>query len=168
MWRKRWHERNSTWPEKPANQLVISYAYFTMKVTVTIDTLIEVAHGRLTPKQLASVLLFRGVWLFGRYRGSIFILNEREHSEPLGRNERARALFLAEQYEKRTKQPGQRNGALGLVSLAVLRVLVCKFLNRTTGLRNPSTAAIAYWRARARKMIERPTSLSVHLALLQG
>ena len=79
-----------------------------MKVTVTIDTLIEVAHGRLTPKQLASVLLFRGVWLFGRYRGSIFILNEREHSEPLGRNERARALFLAEQYEKRTKQPGQR------------------------------------------------------------
>src|SRR5262245_35457185 len=75
-------------------------------------------------------------------RGARFIADPRQHSTPLDRNARARIIHLAEALERRTKPAGRRNGLLGYVGLAVLRVFVLHFANRTTGLCCPSYAAI--------------------------
>jgi hypothetical protein len=74
-------------------------------------------------------------------RGAIFIANPREHSTPFDRNQRARIMFLAEQLELRSKEPGARCGALGLTGLAVLRALL-RFSNGRDGLCCPSYTAI--------------------------
>jgi len=78
-----------------------------------------------------------------RYRrGSMFVRDPREHSTPLDRNQAARILFLAEQFELKSKAKGCRNGALGLTGLAVLRALLLRFQNRATGLCCPSYIAL--------------------------
>lgn len=70
--------------------------------------------------------------------GAAFVLNVRACSTPLDRNQRARLLFLAERLERATKTAGKRNGVLGYVGLAVLRCLLLRFHNGTTGLCCPS------------------------------
>jgi DNA-binding MarR family transcriptional regulator len=75
-------------------------------------------------------------------RGARFIMDPRQHSRPLDRNERARILTLAEALERRTKPAGGRNGVLGYTGLAVLKSLVCGFLRRSDGLCCPSVKAI--------------------------
>lgn len=75
-------------------------------------------------------------------RGSVFVRDLREHSIPLDRNQAARILFLAERLEVATKAKGRRNGCLGAIGLAVLRVLVLRFQNRSTGICCPSYGAI--------------------------
>ena len=74
-----------------------------------------------------------------RYRrGARFVMDARQHSRPLDRNERARILFLAEALERRTKPAGGRNGVLGYVGLAVLRALLLRFQRRPDGYCAPS------------------------------
>jgi hypothetical protein len=63
-------------------------------------------------------------------RSSVFVLDELAIGRPLDRNDRARILFCAEALERRTKEPGKRNGALGYVGLAILRALLLRFLGR--------------------------------------
>lgn len=75
-------------------------------------------------------------------RGSVFVRDLREHSIPLDRNQAARILYLAERLEVSTKAKGRRNGCLGAIGLAVLRVLLLRFQNRTTGVCCPSYGAI--------------------------
>lgn len=74
-----------------------------------------------------------------RYRrGACFVMNARQHSRPIDRNERARILYLAEQLERRTKPAGGRNGVLGIVGLTILRALLFGFLRPSDGLCCPS------------------------------
>lgn len=47
----------------------------------------------------------------------------------MDRNDRARLMWRAEAYERRTKRRGATIGALGLTGLAIMRVLAFKFLN---------------------------------------
>jgi hypothetical protein len=61
-------------------------------------------------------------------RGSIFVVDELAIGRPLDRNDRARIMFCAEALERRTKEPGKRNGALGHVGLTILRCLLLRFL----------------------------------------
>jgi hypothetical protein len=74
--------------------------------------------------------------------GAQFVADWRIHCRPLDRNERAKIVFLAEALERRTKQPGRRNGLLGYIGLAVLRCLIFGFLNVRTGLCCPGYAAM--------------------------
>jgi hypothetical protein len=60
------------------------------------------------------------------HRGSVFV--PEPIGRPLDRNDRARIIFLAEALERRTKEPGKRNGALGYVGLTILRTLLLRFL----------------------------------------
>lgn len=62
-------------------------------------------------------------------------------STPLDRNARARLIHFAETYERNTKAPGQRMGALGLTGLAVLKALIFTFMGRG-GLTCPSYTAL--------------------------
>jgi hypothetical protein len=78
----------------------------------------------------------------GYRRNAQFILDPRQHSTPLDRNQRARLMFLAEMLELRSKEPGKRCGALGQSGLQVLRVLL-RFANPQNGLCDPSYTAIA-------------------------
>lgn len=74
-----------------------------------------------------------------RYRSNaVFVRDAAALSTPLDRNARAKLLALAEGLERRSKSPGRRNGALGYVGLAVLRVLLLRFANASTGLCCPS------------------------------
>jgi hypothetical protein len=64
-----------------------------------------------------------------KYRGgSVYVLDELAIGRPLDRNDRAKILFCAEAWERRTKEPGRRNGALGYVGLSILRALLFRFL----------------------------------------
>lgn len=60
----------------------------------------------------------------------------------MDRNARVRVMHAIETMERITKQPGCRNGCLGLPAVAILRALMFKFANRTTGLCFPSYDAI--------------------------
>ena len=74
-----------------------------------------------------------------RYRrGARFVMDPRQHSRPLDRNERARILALSEALERRTRPAGARNGVLGYVGLAILRALLLSFLRPSDGLCCPS------------------------------
>jgi hypothetical protein len=55
------------------------------------------------------------------------------HSTPLDRSERARRIFLA-QLERRTKEIGRKNGALGNIGVEVLGAALFRFADRRTGL----------------------------------
>jgi hypothetical protein len=70
-------------------------------------------------------------------RGSVFVLDELAIGRPLDRNDKAKILFCAEALERRTKEPGRRNGALGYVGITILRTLLLRFLGRN-GLCCPS------------------------------
>src|SRR5262245_33551245 len=77
----------------------------------------------------------------GYRRNARFILDPREHSTPLDRNQKARLMYLAERLELRTKAPGKRCGALGQSGLLVLRMLL-RFANGRDGLCCPSYIAL--------------------------
>lgn len=62
---------------------------------------------------------------------------------PLDRNDRARILYLAEAYDRQTRQPRQHGGALKRTGLAVLRALLCRYANLQSGRCDPSAEAIA-------------------------
>jgi hypothetical protein len=82
-------------------------------------SLAEVIAGTGAPKRQAG----------NKYRRySQFVLDELAIGRPLDRNDRARILFCAEALERRTKEPGKRNGALGYVGLTILRALLLRFL----------------------------------------
>jgi hypothetical protein len=92
-------------------------------------SLAEVMAGTGAPKRQAG----------NRYRkDSIFVADELAIGRPLDRNDRARILFCAEALERRTKEPGRRNGALGYVGLTILRALLLRSLNGRNGLCCPS------------------------------
>jgi hypothetical protein len=74
-------------------------------------------------------------WRKGSVYGSDF--------RPLDRNQRAAVLFLAEQLDRNTHQPGRHGGMIGRTGLAVLRALVTRFLDFKTGRLDPSIASIA-------------------------
>jgi hypothetical protein len=74
-------------------------------------------------------------WRKGSVYGSDF--------RPLDRNQRAAVLYLAEQLDRRTHQPGRHGGMIGRTGLAVLRALVTRFLDFKTGRLDPSIASIA-------------------------
>lgn len=78
-------------------------------------------------------------WERNRYRHSaVFVRDPLALSTPLDRNAKARLLYVAEALERRTKAAGRRNGALGYIGLAVLRVLLLRFHNSRSGLCCPS------------------------------
>ena len=77
-----------------------------------------------------------------RYRANLRFVREADVCRPIDRNARARIMVLAEAIERRTKAPGRRNGALGLATLVVLRALLNRFANASTGQCCPSYAAI--------------------------
>jgi hypothetical protein len=62
---------------------------------------------------------------------------------PLDRNQRAAILFLADQLDRKTHQPGRHGGMIGRTGLAVLRAMVTRFLDFKTGRLDPSIASIA-------------------------
>jgi hypothetical protein len=99
--------------------------------------------GTGTPKRQAG----------NRYRrGSSFVLDELSVGRPLDRNDRAKILFCAEALERRTKEPGKRNGALGYVGLTILRTLLLRFLG-PRGLCCPSYATLQAFTGLARASI---------------
>jgi hypothetical protein len=56
---------------------------------------------------------------------------------PLDRNDRARVMFCAETFERRTKQKHKRDGLLGISALIVLRCLLMHFQDSRTGRLDP-------------------------------
>ena len=82
-------------------------------------------------------------WERRAYRhNAIFVSDELAHVSKLDRNQRAKLLFLAEQFERTEKAPGRRNGRLGAIGLTVLRALLLRFHNRSSGLCCPSYTAL--------------------------
>jgi len=77
-----------------------------------------------------------------RRRGGLGFVDERQHSRPLDRNDRAKLLFLAESLERRSKAKSNKNGALGYTGLRVLRALLLLFQNAKSGLCCPSYTAL--------------------------
>jgi hypothetical protein len=77
-----------------------------------------------------------------RFRAGAVFADVRAVSVPLDRNQQSKILFIADQLERRTKAPGKRNGALGYIGLAVLRVLILRCMNRKSGLCCPSYTAL--------------------------
>jgi len=62
---------------------------------------------------------------------------------PVGKTEAARLYHKARDYERRTRQPGRQDGALGRNGLKVLEALLFDFLNYATGQLDPAYSAIA-------------------------
>jgi hypothetical protein len=75
-------------------------------------------------------------------RDARFVLDLAAVSTPLDRNQRARLIFQAERIELRTKSKGRKSGVLGQTGLAVLRALLLRFQNRSSGLCCPSIETI--------------------------
>ena len=65
------------------------------------------------------------------------------HQMPLDRNGKCRVQVYAAAWDRLHRQPGQRGGALGRATLAVLSVLVWQFHNARTGVCFPSYERIA-------------------------
>lgn len=84
---------------------------------------------------------------------AIFVRDPLAHSTPLDRNARAKVLHIAEQLERRTKEKGRKNGALGEVGLQILRALIFRFAHRQTGLCFPSYLALQALTGRSRGAI---------------
>ncbi len=61
----------------------------------------------------------------------------------IDRNERARIMFTAEAYDRRTKTPGSHGGAVKRTGLAVLKALLFGFHNVATGRCDPGYDALA-------------------------
>jgi DNA-binding transcriptional ArsR family regulator len=76
-----------------------------------------------------------------RWRRNARHWDEVSITSPLDRNERVRIIHKAETLERRTKAKGRASGAIGLTGLAILRVLLFRFLSKT-GRCFPSYAAI--------------------------
>lgn len=74
--------------------------------------------------------------------GAVFLPDLSRHTTRLDRNQVARLIYGCEAFERSTKAPGRRNGALGLATVAVLRCLALRFLNRKSGLCFPSYSAL--------------------------
>lgn len=81
-------------------------------------------------------------WERNRYRHGAAFCSAESVATPLDRNQRARLLTLAEGLERRTKEPGKRNGLLGQSGLQVLRALLLRFANNRTGVCFPSLLKI--------------------------
>jgi hypothetical protein len=93
-------------------------------------------------------------WERRAYRhNAIFVSDELAHVSKLDRNQRAKLLFLAEQFERAEKAPGRRNGRLGFAGLAVLRALLLRFHNRSSGLCCPSYTALAAYTGLCRQAV---------------
>lgn len=65
------------------------------------------------------------------------------YRRPLDRNDRARLLHLAEAMDRQTRKKGQHGGFLKRTGLAVLKALLCRYVNLSSGLCDPSAEAIA-------------------------
>lgn len=85
----------------------------------------------------------RSRWERNRYRhGSIYVRDVAKYSTLMDRNSRAKLIYLAEQIERSTKQPGRRCGVLGYAGIAVLKALIMRFANSRTGICFPSYTAL--------------------------
>ena len=62
---------------------------------------------------------------------------------PVGKKEAARVYHKARDFERKTRQPGRQDGALGRNGLKVLEALLFDFLNYATGQLDPAYSAIA-------------------------
>jgi hypothetical protein len=62
---------------------------------------------------------------------------------PVGRKDAARIYHRAREFERKTRQPGRQDGALGRNGLKVLEALLFDFLNYATGQLDPAYSAIA-------------------------
>jgi hypothetical protein len=82
-----------------------------------------------------------------------FVRDPLAYSTPLDRNDRARLIFLAERLERRTKEKGRKNGALGAVGLEVLRALLFRFADKRTGLCFPSYLTLQALTGRCRAAV---------------
>jgi len=103
-------------------------------------------------RQAAQILArrsFRPLRRLYRHR-AVFVRDPLAHSTPLDRNERARLMFLAQRLERRTKERGRKNGALGNVGIEVLRALLFHFANRATGLCFPGYLTLQAMTGRCR------------------
>jgi hypothetical protein len=95
-------------------------------------SLAEVLAGTGAPKRQTG----------NRYRrNSQFVLEELTIGRPLDRNDKAKLLHIAEAMERRTKEPGRKNGVLGYIGLSILRCLLLRFLG-ANGACSPSYLAL--------------------------
>jgi hypothetical protein len=62
---------------------------------------------------------------------------------PLPKKEAVKRFHKARQFERRTRQPGKQDGALGRNGLAVLHALLFDFINYITGQLDPAIETIA-------------------------
>lgn len=78
-----------------------------------------------------------------RYRRNVgFVLDVSRHSSKLDRNAKVRLLVAVETMERRTKAKGCRNGLATLPGVLILRCLLLRFHNGSTGLCCPSIATL--------------------------
>jgi hypothetical protein len=90
---------------------------------------------------------------FGRLEGSLRtyapspVWSESTTAEvkflPLSKKQAVKLYHRARDFERRTRQPGQQDGAIGRNGLAVLHALIFGFLNFRTGRLDPGYEAIA-------------------------
>lgn len=71
-------------------------------------------------------------------RGVGFVLDPRAKSTKLDRNAKVRLLVAVEIMERTTKAKGRRNGWVSVPGLTILRTLLLRFHNASTGLCCPS------------------------------
>jgi hypothetical protein len=103
----------------------------------------KVAFAGTTPHTKNSDQAKPSRWERCAYRhNAVFVADELVHTSKLDRNQRAKVLWLAEVYERAEKAPGRRNGRLGAIGLTVLRALLLRFHNRSSGLCCPSYTAL--------------------------
>lgn len=73
---------------------------------------------------------------------AVFHADWRTHCRALDRNQKVRILVAVEGLERRTKAPGCRNGIISVIGVIVLRALLYRFHNASSGLCCPSYRAI--------------------------
>jgi hypothetical protein len=74
---------------------------------------------------------------------------------PLPKKKAVRLYHQAREFERRTRQPGRQDGALGRNGLKVFESLIFDFLNHATGQLWPSVAAIARKAAISERSVRR-------------
>jgi hypothetical protein len=74
-------------------------------------------------------------------RGACFVRHDQCVTR-LDRNDKARIIYTAEKIELRTKAKGRKSGALGQSGVQVLRCLLFRFHNASTGQCDPGYTAI--------------------------
>ena len=103
-----------------------------------------------------------------RYRHkAIFVRDPLAHSTPLDRNARASLIFLAERLERRTKDKGRKNGALGAIGLDVLRALLFRFADKRTGVCFPSYLTLQALTGRCRGAVAAALRRLEHAGIIQ-